>query len=450
MKKDFDGRKYLREAAETARDLRAASRRFLGFEGSMTAIQAKMLADFNASASIAHSGDKGTARENVLRDFLRGPYLPKRYGVADNPSAVVATTGAVSEQIDITIFDALDAPRLLDIGEIQYFPVESVLGVIQVKSNLSTTREITDGLSNIASFKRLRCEGYDAPLGFGVLFAYTASLQWSTIVEAITEWEREHPSTCWPNLVCVMDQGGLLNVAGPRTTVHNAELHTITEPKLMAIISDGAELVNFYLLLLDILAQTSLPRIPHWSYANLPMWVDGHSVRFTFGPYTQVAECPKHGPYLKDLRAGAADVIAAGCAGRPKINEFSLSGEFASGPVGPPNVYLFDPESHGRPVVEFVDALIFPGGQARVVDGGIGVEAIEIDGEVYFVPYYYDTKLALVKHCPKCPERVPDPDITLENWRAYLRHRAEKRRQQLTKENDEAAMTDANQEVTDR
>jgi hypothetical protein len=436
MKKDFEGRKHLRQAAETARALRAESRRFLGFEGSMTAIQVQMLSDFNASATILHSGDKGTARENVLRDFLKGPYLPKRYGVAEGTGAVVATNGAMSGQIDITIYDALDAPRLLDVGGIQYFPVESVFGVVQVKSNLSSTAEIVDGLDNIASFKSLRCRGHAEPLGFGILFAYTASLRWPTIIETIAQWERANPSVHWPNLVCVLDQGHILNLAGRRTTVHNATLQAIKEPSLYPILSDGAELVTFYLLLLDILSAISLPRIPHWSYANLPMWIENHSVRFTFGAFSQVGNCPEHGSYLKDLAPGAANKIVAGCAGQSKVNEWSLFMDSDAPTPGEPNVYAFDPEGHGRAAFQMIETLIGADGQARVVDGGLGFEAIEIDEQVYYVPYYYDTKLALVKRCSKCDQSQPLPQMTLEDWQTYLRERAERRRQRVAVRNE--------------
>ena len=349
---------------------------------------------------------------------------------------MVATNGAMSGQIDITIYDALDAPRLLDVGGIQYFPVESVFGVVQVKSNLSSASEIVDGLNNIASFKSLLCRRHNEPLGFGILFAYTASLKWPTIIEAITQWEIATPSARWPNLVCVLDQGHILNLAGRRTTVHNAKLQTIKEPSLYPILSDGAELVTFYLLLLDILSEISLPQIPHWSYANLPMWIENHSVRFTFGAFSQVGKCPEHGSYLKDLTAGAADKIVAGCAGKSKVAEWSLFMDSDAPTPGEPNVYAFDPEGHGSPAFQMIETLIGADGQARVVDGGLGFEAIEIDEQVYYVPYYYDTKLALVKHCPKCDQNEPLPQMTLEDWHSYLRERAEKRRQQLKTRNE--------------
>ena len=72
---------------------------------------------------------------------------------------------------------------------------------------------------------------------------------------------------------------------------------------------------------------------------------------------------------------------------------------------------------------------------ARVVTDGInGGEAIEIDGQVYWIPLYYDVKLALVKHCPKCKEQEPLPKLTLEQWHMSLREKAAQCVQQFVKE----------------
>lgn len=364
----------------------------------------------------------------MLRAFLKSEYLPKRYGVSEAPSTIIATNGAASEQMDITIFNELDAPRLLDLGGAQYFPVESVLGIVQVKSNLPSKGEITGALDNIASFKRLRCKGATDPIGFGALFSYSATLSWKSIVETVEEWERKNQNTTWPNLICVVDQGLLLNVNSSKSTIKNADLHRIVKPALMGVPSDGAELMTFYLLLLDLLASTELPSIPHWDYANLPMWLDGHSVRFTFGAHSQVATCRKHGPYLKDLRAGAAQEIIDGCVGNPKVSQWSL---FAAENAinGPPDVFVFNPEGHAPShVAKHIEAFRSDkDNPARVLDAGIGIESIEIDGSVYVIPYYYDVKMSLVRHCPTCPARLPVPEMGLDDWHASLREAAEER-----------------------
>jgi len=164
------------------------------------------------------------------------------------------------------------------------------------------------------------------------------------------------------------------------------------------------------------------------------MWIDGHSVRFTFGVHSQVAKCADHGPYLKDLREGAAEIIVRECTGHEKVCSFSLF-DRPGRAAGQPDVFLFNPEGHEpSAVAKHIDVLAFGGSGPQIVEGGIGVEAVEIDGNVYWVPYYYDVKLGFVRHCPKCPARTDSSEMTLETWHAALRASADERLEDLLNE----------------
>lgn len=64
-------------------------------------------------------------------------------------------------------------------GQYKVFPVETVYGVMQVKSKL-TKKELKKGLENIASYKRLKRKQIQCEIimgkpksdrGFGILFA---------------------------------------------------------------------------------------------------------------------------------------------------------------------------------------------------------------------------------------------------------------------------------------
>lgn len=69
---------------------------------------------------------------------------------------VASTSGHLSNEIDILLYDALDAFTLMQRQDVyEVLPVEYCYGAIQVKSKL-TKKELASGVDNIASFKRLR------------------------------------------------------------------------------------------------------------------------------------------------------------------------------------------------------------------------------------------------------------------------------------------------------
>jgi hypothetical protein len=129
---------------------------------------------FQQSERKYRSLERGAPREETLRRALR-EFLPQRFGVA--AGHVISGKPAWSQQSDVIIYDALNAPIFSrDEGhQGLVIPVESVLGIIEVKSTLSK-KELKDALEKVAQFKRL-CA--DAHVGshrlddrFGAVFAY--------------------------------------------------------------------------------------------------------------------------------------------------------------------------------------------------------------------------------------------------------------------------------------
>ncbi|HYM88638.1 MAG TPA: DUF6602 domain-containing protein, partial [Nitrospiraceae bacterium] len=85
--------------------------------------------------AVPHAGERGTAREDVVRSCL-GDFLPKRCGVGTG--FVMDTKRAVSKQIDVVLYDRLVGTMLTIREGTGLFPVETVCGVGEVKSDLST------------------------------------------------------------------------------------------------------------------------------------------------------------------------------------------------------------------------------------------------------------------------------------------------------------------------
>jgi hypothetical protein len=113
-------------------------------------VEETMLARFREAALVMHAGDKGDNREEILREFLHD-HLPRKYGVLKGE--VVTSAGSHSHSADIIIYDALNAPVLYT-GKTAVVPVESVYGIIEVKSTLSKPHFL-DCSAKIEAFKRL-------------------------------------------------------------------------------------------------------------------------------------------------------------------------------------------------------------------------------------------------------------------------------------------------------
>jgi hypothetical protein len=109
-----------------------------------------MSAAFEQSGAIAHSGDKGDNREEILRKFLT-LHLPSKYGVTKGQ--VFTKDGRRSHAADVIIFDRQNCPTLYA-GHTSILPIEGVYGIIEVKSIL-TKAEFDDAAGKIESFKKL-------------------------------------------------------------------------------------------------------------------------------------------------------------------------------------------------------------------------------------------------------------------------------------------------------
>jgi hypothetical protein len=111
-------------------------------------------------AKFAHSGNKGTDTETVLREFLRS-YLPRRYGVGHGE--IVDSFGSRSAQTDIVVVTD-EHPFTFTGDEPGLFFVEGVFTAGEVKSVL-TTQELERTIANALKFRELKC----APRGITIL-----------------------------------------------------------------------------------------------------------------------------------------------------------------------------------------------------------------------------------------------------------------------------------------
>jgi hypothetical protein len=392
---------------------------FSGIGYQMSLIDENMKRNFERTSSIKHRGDKGSARENLLRDFLReSGYIPDKFGISEGSSHVISTTGHISNQVDLLIFDKLNSPKLMSIDDIQYFPIESVYGIIEVKSNIDSKDTLFDALKKIKSFKSLKKSistsknfggmtlQFPASMGFGILFAYEATLAWKTIFDYIKEFQNENLNTFWPNLIVILNQGFIYQF---KETINSnvgvfstEEINKLSCVKLAGYPSKNNNLLDFYLILMDLLTNMNLPAPPLRYYTTLRIANNKYSYNFSYGQITEVGQCDKHGKFLRRITDENIEKILKYCSAIAYSNLLEAIDEaMQNGGLAKDNyerqkrlVKIYNPEN-----IPLSDILVFQ-------NGGLAFDDITIEDEYYLIPYYYSHKEKLITECPECSKNT--------------------------------------------
>jgi hypothetical protein len=101
---------------------------------------------------LTHSLEYGMMRESICKDFLKF-IIPSGLEIQDG--FIISTTDSVSTQCDLVIFDSRNTP-LYETGKKQrFFPVETVVGIGEVKSVLSK-QDFKTAINKLARIKKIR------------------------------------------------------------------------------------------------------------------------------------------------------------------------------------------------------------------------------------------------------------------------------------------------------
>lgn len=414
-KNDFDDwmdrYKWLRDTTDEAIAQRSAHAEFHGLEDELRTLQSALLDSYIRSKPIKHPRDKGDQREEILRHFLsKHGLLPQKYSVSSTRARVVAPSGHVSPEIDIVLHDYLETLVLKRFDTLEYYPIESVHGTIQVKSRLNK-KALREGLDNIAKFKELepsrpleqRFGSWTASHGlyrrFGILFAFEYDLEWKKIVEEVEGFLAAHPNHLWPNLIVILDKGHFKIGSKDRYCWHQKDLQTLSEPMIHGFPDhEGHCLLNFYLILMDLLSASTagMPQIQ--DYTRLPLTAGRYSYYHAHGAVSELGKCSQHGSYLRTLPVEAIERILAAVKDQKPINWIKAT-DLAFGEAGdneeayrrqPATVRIYNPDQ-----LPLSDIL------ARS-DKSLTFDTVVIEGETIYLPWGYVDRDHLINTCPKC------------------------------------------------
>ena len=118
-----------------------------------------------ARKAFGHPGTKGDATEGVWLEMLK-TYLPQRYRATKGH--VVDSNGAISDQIDVLIFDRQYSPFIFEFQGQIIIPAEAVYAAFEAKQSINAA-QVDYAQKKVASIRRLHRTSLPIPTAMGVL-----------------------------------------------------------------------------------------------------------------------------------------------------------------------------------------------------------------------------------------------------------------------------------------
>ncbi|WP_370215289.1 DUF6602 domain-containing protein [Idiomarina sp.] len=102
---------------------------------------------------LIHPGEYGEYREKAAVELLES-FIPQNLKISEG--FVISSNGDISTQCDIVIYDPYSCPKLADSAHQKFFPVESVIAVGEIKSDINTLPKLQEALDKLAKIKKMR------------------------------------------------------------------------------------------------------------------------------------------------------------------------------------------------------------------------------------------------------------------------------------------------------
>ena len=405
-------RNLLSGGADRANMLRSKDRDFHGLDKEFRYLQAEMQAAYEKSRDVRHPRDKGDIRESILRRFLvTSGYLPQRYQVSDRSIRVASTSGHVSGEIDIAIYDRDSTVTLMKREEsYEVLAVESVHGVIQVKSNLGR-KEIREGLENLATFKSLRKSTHATPFrpgfearGFSILFAYESSLEWADIASEFETFAKSHPNEVWTNALFVLNRGHMMYGSESMGSSLNSHIESFDKPVVYGIPDWQTPcLYPFQSIILQLLTRTPAVETPFGEYHTLPLVSGAHSYSFFLGPLAEVGTCETHGIFSRTISQEKLEMVLVEVANHEPMMSSEILASLSPITANPTNdkIWVYNPEGHPLRELLFAQSATISG----ITIPTNTFDIVSIDGRIVWIPVFYSAKDVIVSDCPQCQKR---------------------------------------------
>lgn len=105
----------------------------------------------NENGDLKHPAEFGIYREKIIKHLIQ-PFLPSRLAIGTG--FIITSKNETSTQCDLIIYDKDNTP-VIENEEQRFFPIECVVGVIEVKSRLDKSK-LKEALIKLSKVKKLR------------------------------------------------------------------------------------------------------------------------------------------------------------------------------------------------------------------------------------------------------------------------------------------------------
>ncbi len=220
-------------------------------------IAKKLKIDFDGiTKQIKHNGVKGSAREDLLKDYLK-KLLPEKYSISSG--IVIDNNQHQSKQQDFIIYDAFNCPSFFKTDSNSILPIESIYATVEIKSILdySTLEQSVKNVESVRQLSKLPNKNgiynlYDNAYPLGFVLAYSSNYSLEQIQKRLFELNKKVDGNNQISIICILDQGLIFNV--DKDNVTNVTLIPNNDT-LLARSNSTIEntLYSFYLFLLEYL-----------------------------------------------------------------------------------------------------------------------------------------------------------------------------------------------------
>lgn len=220
-------------------------------------IAKKLKIDFDGvTRQIKHNGVKGSAREDLLKDYLRD-LLPNKYSISSG--IIIDFNQNQSKQQDFIIHDAFNCPSFFKTDSNTILPIESIYATIEIKSTLNydTLKQSVENIESVRKLHKLPnrniiSNDYNEQYPLGFVFAYSSDYSLEQIQMKLFELNKSVDGRHQISIVCVLDKGLIFNVYKDNLT--NFTIIPTNDTVLARSDSDiENSLYSFYLLMLQYL-----------------------------------------------------------------------------------------------------------------------------------------------------------------------------------------------------
>ncbi|PKH03797.1 hypothetical protein CXF72_04275 [Psychromonas sp. MB-3u-54] len=102
---------------------------------------------------LIHPGEYGEFREKAVSELLNF-FIPQNLKISEG--FIISSDGGVSTQCDIIIYDPNSCPKIADSAHQKFFPIECVVAIGEIKSEIKTKSDLTKILTKLAEIKKLK------------------------------------------------------------------------------------------------------------------------------------------------------------------------------------------------------------------------------------------------------------------------------------------------------